>query len=586
MNKVSRRDLLALIGQVLGDVSGGEQSQRHHAVQGIGVDVWLGETFASQIALLDPSLLARDKPALEQFAHAILHDPDCAARLRSQGSIALALREHEKFGIPELPSVRYFHAHESDVAAREGAMSHLRLRVWSASTEAPSTPFSPLVLRATRDLLESTAIARFTPASTTTFAVAVRGGAIREALAVLASLYRLSGLALWEFDQARRRFASVATCGMGDTRLSVPAARVDANPRRGIVSQVTPERRSVVYDARDRSAWHPKTDGPWEPFDRTLFRERGWRSCLTSPIVHEGRLLGALSVYSAEPASSLIRREALLTAHADLCGTAIAAHRDRTTLAALTARFDEELLTANVSLGALSLSHDVMHYYRTVSHNIGQAEGYLQTGQLAEARKALVGARETMDRTRPVISAMQKLAAEARETESRKRTKETQDVARVLRDLEPLLRAILPHFTKSKHLDPDSISVDIKGGTRAIAAPPEAIERVVVNLCVNAAQWRASEVAVTCHFDRSESEAHLVVRDNGRGIPKAARDRIFDRFYSGRNGSGLGLYVVRELARRAGGDVFVQSVDHTESVEHRGTAVTVVLPTHTAPADS
>jgi signal transduction histidine kinase len=58
----------------------------------------------------------------------------------------------------------------------------------------------------------------------------------------------------------------------------------------------------------------------------------------------------------------------------------------------------------------------------------------------------------------------------------------------------------------------------------------------------------------------------LQVRDNGMGIPAPELKRIFKRFYrvAGRGtdiikGTGLGLFIVRSIARRHGGDVWAES---------------------------
>jgi two-component system sensor histidine kinase SenX3 len=57
----------------------------------------------------------------------------------------------------------------------------------------------------------------------------------------------------------------------------------------------------------------------------------------------------------------------------------------------------------------------------------------------------------------------------------------------------------------------------------------------------------------------------VVVEDRGQGIPEGERERIFERFYRieapasrHRAGTGLGLYVARELARRHGGEVVLE----------------------------
>lgn len=583
MREIARAELLSLVNGLLAEVAGGDHANRAHSLQAVGVDLWVASAFVSQVQLMDSQLRAHDKPKLEGLARIVLHDFHCAESLRSTGRLNVSLHDHARFASRELPNARFFYAHDRSVPAGAlAALQDVRVRGWAISSHSPSTPFSPLLLRSILDRLESSLVLRLSAPSPETFAVGIRGGSLRGALAVLATLYQLDAAALWQFDNTRRSFRSVATFGMGSTDLRLPVGRSDDSVRRGIVSQVLPDRKAVLYDSCDPSVWRPPTHGGWEPFDQSLFRSRKWRSCLAIPIVQAGRLVGALSVYSSKPAEFLLRVEPRLSEHAILCAAAILAQREWSTLAALAARYDEELLTANVSLGALSLSHDVLHYYRSVMHYIEQSEGYLKTGQYPEASVALERARSTMKRTEPVISAMRKLATEARTPSSSKEARITNDIREVFAELEPLLRSILPHYAKGKRLEPERIVVSVRGSVRPVGISPAALERIVVNLCVNASQWRALSVSVVADFERSEREMQLVVRDDGRGISRAARDRVFDRFYSGRNGSGLGLYVVRTIARRAGGDAFLQSIDHTESIEHRGTAVTVVLPTERA----
>jgi len=63
------------------------------------------------------------------------------------------------------------------------------------------------------------------------------------------------------------------------------------------------------------------------------------------------------------------------------------------------------------------------------------------------------------------------------------------------------------------------------------------------------------------------------IQDNGRGIPRADRRHIFRLFFTTRkNGSGLGLPIVRQIVQQHGGTVSVRSR------EGRGTSVTVALP--------
>jgi len=65
----------------------------------------------------------------------------------------------------------------------------------------------------------------------------------------------------------------------------------------------------------------------------------------------------------------------------------------------------------------------------------------------------------------------------------------------------------------------------------------------------------------------AETESDTVtirVRDRGPGIPEGEQEHIFDRFYrrqsvKGVPGSGMGLYIAREIARAHGGDLSVES---------------------------
>ena len=66
----------------------------------------------------------------------------------------------------------------------------------------------------------------------------------------------------------------------------------------------------------------------------------------------------------------------------------------------------------------------------------------------------------------------------------------------------------------------------------------------------------------------------LVVKDDGRGIPEDKVERVFEPFYTtkGTLGTGLGLPVVRDIARTLGGEIKLSSVVDS------GTTVTVTLP--------
>lgn len=80
------------------------------------------------------------------------------------------------------------------------------------------------------------------------------------------------------------------------------------------------------------------------------------------------------------------------------------------------------------------------------------------------------------------------------------------------------------------------------------------------NLAQNALKYSAADHRVTVALFAHDGMACAEVSDQGPGIAPPDQDRIFDKFYRGQtagtqSGSGLGLYLVREIAQRHGGDV-------------------------------
>jgi signal transduction histidine kinase len=97
--------------------------------------------------------------------------------------------------------------------------------------------------------------------------------------------------------------------------------------------------------------------------------------------------------------------------------------------------------------------------------------------------------------------------------------------------------------------------IEVEEGLEA-SVDPDALERIVSNLVVNA--YRYGEPPVTLAAHRSDTHLRISVEDNGPGVPADLQPRLFDRFERGTlasEGSGLGLSIARAYARAHGGEL-------------------------------
>lgn len=127
-------------------------------------------------------------------------------------------------------------------------------------------------------------------------------------------------------------------------------------------------------------------------------------------------------------------------------------------------------------------------------------------------------------------------------------------------------------------------TLDYTGPAEALVLPGdgERLEQVVQNLLGNAIKYSPGGGIITIQVERHADWGCIIITDEGIGIPQDALPNLFQRFYRAPNvqrsqivGTGVGLYVIKEIVARHGGEVRVQS---TERV---GSTFTVFLPLHT-----
>ncbi|HEV7677502.1 MAG TPA: HAMP domain-containing sensor histidine kinase [Candidatus Dormibacteraeota bacterium] len=134
--------------------------------------------------------------------------------------------------------------------------------------------------------------------------------------------------------------------------------------------------------------------------------------------------------------------------------------------------------------------------------------------------------------------------------------------------------AVGPAVTERHHIE-----LELPGRPVLVRGDGERLRRIAFNLLDNAVKYSPGGGQVTAAVTVVDATAHLSVCDEGVGIAVADTPRMFQRF--GRivteqtrsiPGTGLGLYLCRELARAHGGDITV------ESREGEGSTFTLSLP--------
>jgi PAS domain S-box-containing protein len=100
----------------------------------------------------------------------------------------------------------------------------------------------------------------------------------------------------------------------------------------------------------------------------------------------------------------------------------------------------------------------------------------------------------------------------------------------------------------------------------AVSADPGQLRQVLSNLIDNAIKYSPSGGAVIIALEPRDRFVRFSVTDDGLGIPRDEQSRIFEKFYrldpdmkEGIGGTGLGLYICRELVRRVDGRIWVES---------------------------
>jgi len=146
-------------------------------------------------------------------------------------------------------------------------------------------------------------------------------------------------------------------------------------------------------------------------------------------------------------------------------------------------------------------------------------------------------------------------------------------------DLRRVVNDAVERVRPQVELKQGTLQVELAASPLTVLGDPERLGTAVDNLLQNAVKFSDGPPRIEVSGSRENGKVHLVVKDHGLGIPTAAQDRLFQKFYRVdspqlRNvaGTGIGLYLVRQVIEGHGGRVGV------DSHPGEGSAFEIALP--------
>ncbi len=196
------------------------------------------------------------------------------------------------------------------------------------------------------------------------------------------------------------------------------------------------------------------------------------------------------------------------------------------------------------ALGRLSASiaHEIRNPVGAMSH-AGQL--LAESPHLAEEDQRLTQIiRSNAQRVSGIIDNVQRLAR--------------REAARMERlSLRPWTEEFQEEFCETMQWPPERLHVDAGGSDVEVRVDPDQLRQILWNLCDNAVRHASTERAnggIEIRYGRMVANARpfLEVADRGPGVAPEQAERIFEPFFSGGRGTGLGLFLARELAQTNG----------------------------------
>ncbi len=248
---------------------------------------------------------------------------------------------------------------------------------------------------------------------------------------------------------------------------------------------------------------------------------------------------------------------------------------EKTRQAEFKARMEQQMIAterlASVGVMASGVAHEINNPLAIIQEAAGWMTSLLDKPELADMprkesfEKALEKIFKSVERAKKITH---QLLGVVRKTESI--LKEVN-----LREFVGEVISLVEREAKNKDVQ---IQGDVQPDGATIWIDPNPLRQVLLNLTTNAIQACYRGAKVTILARQNEHETRLSVKDEGGGIPAENMERIFEPFFTTKppdQGTGLGLFVSRNMVEKLGGQLQV------ESRLGQGSAFSLILPQRT-----
>ena len=138
--------------------------------------------------------------------------------------------------------------------------------------------------------------------------------------------------------------------------------------------------------------------------------------------------------------------------------------------------------------------------------------------------------------------------------------------------IKPVIETVVS-IVKTQY-DDKKFDISISPNTLPILADKDKFEQILTNIIENAAKYGDTNSTISIKTETIDNNVSIKITNTGIEIPKSDYEKIFTKFSRIDNpltrkvqGSGLGLYITKNLVEKMGGKIFVQSENHTTTFE-------------------